>query len=192
MNRSPIFLVNFLAGIFILTVLLNVYDTVAESYKPALQETSILPLEEICIIEMETKPVKEVDPGDLEYEEAAPINNSLFGDWDMEAAGLDNVGWTQKGIASWYGSNFHEGPTASGETYDMYSMTAAHRNLPFNTFVEVTLLDSNRSVVVRINNRGPYTGKERIIDLSKKAADKLGIKGQGLAKVKIEVIEAPN
>jgi len=99
-------------------------------------------------------------------------------------------GWTQEGIASWYGSNFHDGPTASGETYDMHTMTAAHRDLPFDTLVEVTRQDNEDSVVVRINNRGPYI-EGRIIDLSKKAADRLGMKGQGLAKVRIEVIEVP-
>lgn len=97
---------------------------------------------------------------------------------------------TQTGIASWYGDNFHNGPTASGETYDMYSLTAAHRELPFNTMVKVTRLDDNRSVVVRINNRGPFT-EGRIIDLSKKAAEQIGMISQGLAQVRVEVVKLP-
>lgn len=101
-----------------------------------------------------------------------------------------NERWIQEGIASWYGSNFHGGPTASGETYDMYEMTAAHRELPFDTIVRVTRLDNNRSIVVRINNRGPFTGG-RIIDLSMKAAKKLNMKEQGLCRVRIETIELP-
>ncbi len=103
--------------------------------------------------------------------------------------------WTgnkiQEGIASWYGANFHNGPTASGETYDMYSLTAAHRYLPFDSVVRVTNLCNKRSVVVRINNRGPFTGNNRIIDLSKKAAQELGMKQQGLAEVKVEVLKVP-
>lgn len=103
--------------------------------------------------------------------------------------------WTgdeiQEGIASWYGANFHNGPTASGETYDMYSLTAAHRYLPFDAVVRVTNLCNKRSVVVRINNRGPFTGNNRIIDLSKKAAQELGMKQQGLAEVKVEVLKVP-
>jgi len=116
-----------------------------------------------------------------------PISALMMGN---NTGGSATKGWAQEGIASWYGDNFHEGPTASGETYDMYTLTAAHRELPFDTIVEVTRLDNNDSVVVRINNRGPYI-EGRIIDLSKKAADELGMKGQGLAKVRIEVIEAP-
>lgn len=100
-------------------------------------------------------------------------------------------GWSQEGIASWYGPKFHGGPTASGETYDMYSLTAAHRELPFNTLVRVTNMGNNRTVVVRINNRGPFAGTDRIIDISIKAAEKLGMKDQGLARVRIKVIEEP-
>ena len=191
MRRSPLFLVNSLAGIIIFAFMLGVYDNVTEELEPAQPDVVSTPLCEVSHIDNETGPVKAPDPGTCDRENAAPPRQALFGDWDTEAAGLDNLGWTQRGIASWYGEYFHEGPTASGETYDMYTMTAAHRKLPFNTFVEVTRLDNDHSVVVRINNRGPYAGENRIIDLSKKAADKLGMKGQGLAEVEIEIIEGP-
>ena len=91
------------------------------------------------------------------------------------------------GTASWYGKDFHGGPTASGERYDMYSMTAAHKTLPFGTVVKVTNLDNGNDCMVKINNRGPYVGN-RMLDLSKGAAYQLGILNRGLAKVKMEVM----
>ena len=95
---------------------------------------------------------------------------------------------TMEGIASYYADDFNGKKTANGETYDMYKMTAAHRSLPFNTKVKVTNLDNRRSIVVRINDRGPFK-LERIIDLSLAAATQLGMKGAGTANVKLEVVE---
>ena len=91
----------------------------------------------------------------------------------------------QHGKASWYGGKFHGGPTASGETYNKRSMTAAHRSLPFGTRVRVTNLRNGRSVIVRINNRGPYS-KGRIIDLSEAAAEQLNMIEAGVVPVKVE------
>jgi rare lipoprotein A len=93
------------------------------------------------------------------------------------------------GRASWYGAKFHGEPTASGETFDMTELTAAHRTLPFGTRVRVTNEANGRSVVVRINDRGPFSGR-RIIDLSRRAAELIGIKSKGVAKVKLEVLES--
>jgi len=98
-----------------------------------------------------------------------------------------HVGWTQKGIASWYGPNFHGRYTSNGEIYNMYAYTAAHKTLPMNTIVKVTNLVNNKSVVVRINDRGPFV-KGRIIDLSYAAGKKIGLDVMGTAPVKIEVI----
>lgn len=95
---------------------------------------------------------------------------------------------TMEGIASYYADDFNGKKTANGETYNMYKMTAAHRSLPFNTKVKVTNLDNKRSIIVRINDRGPFK-LERIIDLSMAAATQLGMKGMGTANVKLEVIE---
>lgn len=92
------------------------------------------------------------------------------------------------GVASWYGPNFQGETTASGETFDMNQMTAAHKILPFGTEVRVTDLSSNRQVVVKINDRGPFI-KDRVIDLSKRAAEKLGIIDQGTTKVGLQIIE---
>ena len=94
---------------------------------------------------------------------------------------------TEIGIASWYGKAFHGRITANGETYNMYEYTAAHPTLPFNTIVEVTNLQNNRKIKVRINDRGPYA-KRRIIDLSYLAAKKLGYLHRGITKVKIKVL----
>jgi rare lipoprotein A len=91
------------------------------------------------------------------------------------------------GIASWYGPGFHGRTTASGQRYDMYAMTAAHKTLPFGTRVRVTNLENRRSVVLTINDRGPFvTG--RIVDVSKRAAQALGFERQGKTKVSLEVL----
>lgn len=95
----------------------------------------------------------------------------------------------QVGVASWYGKAHHRHRTANGERFDMRAMTAAHRTLPFGTIVRVENLGNGREVKVRINDRGPYV-RGRIIDLSAKAADALGIAGQGVAKVRLEVLPA--
>jgi len=92
--------------------------------------------------------------------------------------------YTEQGIASWYGKDFHEKPTATGEIYDMYAMTAAHKTLPLGTWVVVTDLGTQRSVRVRINDRGPFV-KDRIIDLSYGAADELGIVEKGTTEVEV-------
>lgn len=94
---------------------------------------------------------------------------------------------TASGTASWYGGKFHGRRTASGETYNQNALTAAHRTLPFGTEVVVTNQANGRSVVVRINDRGPFTGG-RIIDLSHKAASQIGMINSGTARVTLEVI----
>ncbi len=105
--------------------------------------------------------------------------------------GCAHSDYHQRGIACWYGKDFHGKPTASGEVYNMYSMTAAHRTLPFGAIVRVRDLDSGREVVVRINNRGPFI-RGRIIDLSYAAAKKLGIIEKGLTPAEIEVLKMPH
>jgi rare lipoprotein A len=97
-----------------------------------------------------------------------------------------NVGdFEQQGSASWYGRGFHGRKTASGERYDMHALTAAHRTLPLASFVRVTNQDNHKSVVVKINDRGPYA-RNRVIDLSYAAAAALGMRSAGVGKVKIE------
>jgi rare lipoprotein A len=97
-------------------------------------------------------------------------------------------GHVERGLASWYGPGFHAERTSSGEPYNMYSMTAAHKTLPIPSYVRVTHLGNGRSIVVRVNDRGPFVGN-RIIDLSYTAAYKLGMIGTGTAPVEIRVLQ---
>jgi rare lipoprotein A len=99
-----------------------------------------------------------------------------------------DTGTAQYGIASWYGKKFHGNPTASGEIYDMYQLTAAHRTLSLGTYVMVTNLENKRSVEVKINDRGPFV-KGRIIDLSYAAARSIDMVEKGTARVKVVVLK---
>ena len=100
----------------------------------------------------------------------------------------DARGFKQRGVASWYGRRFHGQKTASGELYDMYAMTAAHPTLPIPSYVRVTNVANGRSVVVRVNDRGPFHSS-RVIDLSYAAAYKLGFIQAGSAQVELESVE---
>lgn len=99
-------------------------------------------------------------------------------------------GYVEKGISSWYGTKFHGRRTSSGERYDMYAMTAAHKSLPLPTYVQVTNLKNGRKVIVKVNDRGPFH-ENRIIDLSYSAAYRLGILGKGTGFVEVRAIN-PN
>ena len=104
---------------------------------------------------------------------------------------VDNAkGFSEEGLASWYGSRFHGKQTANQEVYNMHAMTAAHKSLPFQTMVKVLNLDNHRETTVRINDRGPFV-KGRIIDLSYAAAKKIHLIKNGVARVRIEVISTP-
>ncbi|WP_321473548.1 septal ring lytic transglycosylase RlpA family protein [uncultured Paludibaculum sp.] len=96
-------------------------------------------------------------------------------------------GWTELGIASWYGNPYHGRPTSSGEIYDMEQMTAAHRTLPFGAVVRVTNLTNNKKVEVRINDRGPFAAG-RTVDLSRAAARSINMIGPGTARVRLELL----
>jgi rare lipoprotein A len=98
-----------------------------------------------------------------------------------------HVGFTQEGIASWYGKDFHGKKTSNGEVYDMHAMTAAHKTLPLGVFVKVRNKENGHEAVVRVNDRGPFV-KNRIIDLSYSAAKKLGVDAKGTAPVRIEAL----
>ena len=97
-------------------------------------------------------------------------------------------GYKKRGIASWYGKKFHGHRTSNGEVYDMYKMSAAHKTLPLPTFVRVTHLKNGRSVILRVNDRGPFH-RNRLIDLSYVAAKKLGITATGTGVVEVEAID---
>lgn len=107
---------------------------------------------------------------------------------NASASGLSAL--PQTGKASWYGGQFQGRPTASGEKFDRRAMTAAHATVPFGTFVKVTNLENNRSVIVRINDRFPGT-KNRVIDLSEGAFSRIANPDQGVISVQVELVRAP-
>ena len=100
---------------------------------------------------------------------------------------VENPHYRAEGVASWYGEDFHGRQTANGEIYDMQSMSAAHATLPLPSYVRVTNLSNARSVIVRVNDRGPYHA-DRVIDVSVRAATVLGFYGSGLAPVRVEYV----
>ncbi|MFT5710559.1 MAG: rare lipoprotein A, partial [Halioglobus sp.] len=99
----------------------------------------------------------------------------------------DARNYREQGIASWYGAKFHGRKTSNGEIYDLYAASAAHKSLPIPSYALVTNLDNGRSVVVRVNDRGPFHA-DRIIDLSYGAAVKLGYMNKGTARVEVEIL----
>lgn len=114
-----------------------------------------------------------------------PREYTVFGrDYQVQNT---SYGYRQQGIASWYGPKFHGKRTSSGETYDMHAMTAAHKSLPIPTYVQVTRLDNGRSIVVKVNDRGPFVG-ERIIDLSNAAAKAIDMVGSGTVAVEVRAL----
>lgn len=113
---------------------------------------------------------------------------SCFAGLAAPTGSTNDVAGVVQGVASFYGKEHHGKKTANGEIFDMYKLTAAHRSLPFGSLVKVTNLTNNRSVIVRINDRGPYIGG-RIIDLSQAAAERLEMIRSGISKVKIEVLD---
>jgi len=100
----------------------------------------------------------------------------------------ERYNFTQTGTASWYGPNFHGKMTANGEYFDKYDLTAAHRTLQMPSIIRVTNLGNGRSIILRVNDRGPYA-HNRVLDVSERAATVLGFKNQGVAKIKLEVLE---
>lgn len=115
-----------------------------------------------------------------------PKNYKVLGRWYKVRK--TSSGYKEKGISSWYGKKFHGHRTSSGETYNMYAMTAAHKTLPLPTYVRVTHLKNGRSVIVKVNDRGPFH-QGRIIDLSYAAAKKLGVTATGIAAVEVVAID---
>ncbi len=137
-----------------------------------------------------------VDLGDGKYSQAAAIKGQggfykvgnpykIMGQWYYPK---EDYSYSEVGTASWYGEDFHAKKTANGENYDMNTLTAAHRTLPLPSIVKVTNLENGRSLVLRINDRGPYA-KNRIIDISKRGAQLLGFQTKGTAKVRVEILE---
>ena len=118
-----------------------------------------------------------------------PVKSSPYSLYGVRYTPLRSAaGYQEEGLASWYGVRFHGHKTANGESYNMYAMTAAHKTLPLPSYAKVTSLDTGHSVLVRVNDRGPYHG-DRLIDLSWAAARKLGTDAKGVAHVRVEGID---
>jgi rare lipoprotein A len=130
-------------------------------------------------------PIPRTDPAAPEPRPGEPRPYKALGQWYQPLP--DAKGFRQEGIASWYGPDFHGKRTSSGETYDMHGMTAAHKTLPLGTLVRVRNLQNQRTVELRINDRGPFVGS-RVIDLSYEAARQLGVIGPGTAAVEVVAI----
>lgn len=120
---------------------------------------------------------EQIAQGDLILEETGKIQKGFF-----------HMDYSEVGMASWYGPGFHGKKTASGHKYDQTQYTAAHRDLPLHSVARVINLENQRSVLVVISDRGPYSKSNRIIDVSKKAAQDLGIVNKGIAKVRVEYL----
>ena len=115
-----------------------------------------------------------------------PVSYEVFG--KLYHVLPDSKNYKERGIASWYGTKFHGRKTSNGESYDMFAMTAAHKTLPIPAYVKVTNLQNKRSIIVRVNDRGPFH-EDRIIDLSYTAAVKLGIQKNGTGLVEVQAVE---
>ncbi|NRP37407.1 RlpA-like protein precursor [Marinobacterium sp. xm-d-579] len=134
--------------------------------------------------------VADAVPVDLPYSRGG--NRSTYEVWGKSYNVLpSHIGYRAEGIASWYGLKFHGHKTSNGEIYDIYKMSAAHKSLPIPSFAKVTNLDNGKSVVVRVNDRGPFH-ENRLIDLSYSAAARLEILKQGTGRVRVEAIDARN
>jgi rare lipoprotein A len=146
---------------------------------------------------VDSKPTYEVGPDAIA--EAVPRAENIRAAGNTSPYRINNkeyrvlptaAGYREQGRASWYGRKFHGRATANGETYNMYAPTAAHRSLPIPSYVRVTNLDNGRSMVLRVNDRGPFHG-DRIIDLSYGAAVKLGFVDHGTAPVEVVALDVP-
>ena len=147
-------------------------------------------------IDQDRAPSRNIDPASILNVVPEPIARTMAGNRSPYSV-LGKTyqvlpteeGYRERGVASWYGEKFHGHKTSNGEVFDMYQVSAAHKSLPIPSFLQVTNLDNNRSIVVRVNDRGPFHG-DRIVDLSYAAALKLGYADRGTARVELEAIIA--
>ena len=147
-------------------------------------------------ISQDRAPTRDVDLSAIPEVIPEPVNRTMAGNRSpYTVLGKSyrvlptEAGYSERGVASWYGEKFHGHKTSNGEIFDMYQVSAAHKSLPIPSFLRVTNLDNNRSIVVRVNDRGPFHG-DRVIDLSYAAALKLGYADRGTARVQLESIVA--
>lgn len=145
--------------------------------------------------EVRDGPGRTLDPDEIEVPNPRPEPRARYGNHSPYTVNgrtyrvLSTAqGYRERGLASWYGSKFHGRSTSSGEPFDMHKVSAAHKSLPLPTWVEVTNLDNDRSLIVRVNDRGPFK-EGRIIDLSYAAAIRLGVVKSGTARVEVKALD---
>lgn len=160
--------------------------------KPAILTFLLIALLAGCSHKPVTVTVPEAPPPDAEQQPSEKSANTKPQDNAPAPALPANAKplWSETGIASWYGAPYHNRRASNGEVYDMHAMTAAHRTLPLGSIVRVTDLKTGSSAVVRITDRGPFI-EGRIIDLSRSAAEKIGIVQRGTAEVRLDVLQTP-
>lgn len=169
-----------------------------KAYQLLLVSALALLIQSCGLLQQKDRAGRELSEAEISaIQDAAPVNEALAKSGNPRSYDVNGrtyyvmknaQNFVQHGKASWYGKKFHGRRTSSGETYDMYKMTAAHKTLPLPTYVRVTNLENQRSIVVKVNDRGPFvTG--RAIDLSYVAARKLGIVGNGTANVEIRALK---
>ena len=169
---------------------------IACSSAPAPERTPESPNKGRYSISQDRAPTRDVDLSVIPEVIPEPLNRTMAGNRSpYTVLGKSyhvmptEEGYSERGVASWYGEKFHGHKTSNGEVFDMYQASAAHKSLPIPSFLRVTNLDNNRSIVVRVNDRGPFHG-DRVIDLSYAAAVKLGYADRGTARVQLESIIA--
>jgi len=145
-------------------------------------------------ISQDRAPTRSIDARSIADVEPQPVSRTMAGNRSpYTVLGRSYTvlpteqGYRESGVASWYGEKFHGHKTSNGEVFDMYQVSAAHKSLPIPSYARVTNLDNNRSIIVRVNDRGPFHG-DRLIDLSYAAALKLGYAQRGTARVQVEGI----
>jgi rare lipoprotein A len=156
---------------------------------------SVVPPKSRYAVEHDFAPLRPISPEDVV--DATPLPDPILAAGNMSPYVIDGVtyevlkdyrSYSERGIASWYGAKFTGHETSNGELYDVYQASAAHKSLPIPCFARVTNLDNGKSIVVRVNDRGPFHA-DRLIDLSYAAAVKLGYMEKGTANVEVEVID---
>ncbi|MEX2130349.1 MAG: septal ring lytic transglycosylase RlpA family protein [Pseudohongiellaceae bacterium] len=149
------------------------------------------------VIQQDRAPTRSININEIPEVLPEPINRRLAGNRSPYTVlgktyhvMATEEGYSERGVASWYGEKFHGHRTSNGEVFDMFQASAAHKSLPIPSFLQVTNLDNNRSLIVRVNDRGPFHG-DRLIDLSYAAAVKLGFADRGTARVQLDAILPP-
>jgi rare lipoprotein A len=166
----------------IVLLILGLPLLVSCSSSPSLQTADGAP-EQVPNLDHVTEPVpRDEPPSKYGNPESYVVNGQTY--YTQQSS----VGYVERGIASWYGTKFHGRRTSSGEPYDMYQLTAAHKTLPLPTYARVTNLQNQRSIIVKINDRGPFH-ENRLVDLSYAAAHKLGILANGTGLVELRAID---